>query len=667
MTTAMSYQLDLRIDASQLSAQGQISLATPLSVTSQLQAELRLSDWQAYLPVALSGDLRLNQQLSLTQGDELQLEATGALKIDEFSIGGERPLAMRQLGWEGKNELLLGQADQLQLQTTGSLRVDQISVGGEQPLAIGQLNWQVNNQLSLSQGDQLQLAATGSLQVDEISVGGRLPLAVGQLSWQGSNQLSVLPEAQPQVRADGVLTLADVVAEPLGSIEQLSITNVQLDAGLLTIQDVLVSGLNLALQRQADGSITGLPLSSSEPPAAVAIDSAESSDAAATEAPVTAEPAALQWRIETLAVNGGLRFNDASVEPAVSLLLHKIDLKISPLGQGLQSDILLQANHQAERQTGSLLLQGKGFVLDEPLNAEMTLALSGFELHQLSAYLGNGIRSGRLALDAAINIQQGKINATNRVRINGLKVDAGQARQVPGAGLPLSMALDLLKDSDGHIDLKVPIQSDLQGFAVDTSDIVNTAILNAARKAAFAYVKQALQPLGALMLLKDVAEAAARPRFVPVSFPPGTVELSAETQRYVAQIATLLTDRPALTITLCGVATDADRQALIVTQTALESQPAQDNARVDLFAESKSVESQSVENQPVDTNAEAATLVDAATASVVPESDLLALAVARGQHVTALLVDAGILVERLYACRPSYVADDSLPRVELSL
>jgi hypothetical protein len=31
------------------------------------------------------------------------------------------------------------------------------------------------------------------------------------------------------------------------------------------------------------------------------------------------------------------------------------------------------------------------------------------------------------------------------------------------------------------------------------------------------------------------------------------------------------------------------------------------------------------------------------------------------------LVESGISVERLFACGPSYVADDSSPRVEISL
>jgi len=41
--------------------------------------------------------------------------------------------------------------------------------------------------------------------------------------------------------------------------------------------------------------------------------------------------------------------------------------------------------------------------------------------------------------------------------------------------------------------------------------------------------------------------------------------------------------------------------------------------------------------------------------------------VTRGKEVTRRLVDAGIAVERLFACRPQVLADDSAPRLTISL
>jgi hypothetical protein len=569
MAREITYEIDMLVAASHLAASGGVSLASPVSVTSQLQAEVRLDDWQAYLPVTTTGDLRLSQQVAFSQGDEIRFDTTGSAQLDEFELEGALPVAVRRLTWYGKSQL-------------------------------------------------------------SVVTGGAAGGASGGTSGSA-------PDTLPRVTAEGVLSLTDVAVEPFGSIKQLSIENVLLDAGLMTVEDVRVSGLNVTLQRRADGSIEGLPTESKDD---------ETLQQAPTEA--IAEAPAPLWLIDTLTVDGQLLFSDASVEPSVALRLQDIDLKVSQMGPGQESAFNLQANHQEDHQTGGLTLQGKGFLLDDPLNAEMVLALSDFEVHQLSAYLGNGVRSGRMALDANINIKQRQIKATNRIRINGLKVDAGQSRKAQSAGLPLSMALDLLKDGDGHIDLTVPIESNLLGLGIDTSDIINTALLNAARKAAFTYVQQALQPWGALMLLKNVAEVASRPRFVPVEFPPGSSDLDSEPQRYVTQIATLLKRRPALTVTLCGVATQTDRQSLTVGPSIAE------------------LTEESLQTTPV---AEAAeyTSEDVVQDEAVPEPVSLVLAIDRGVRVTNQLVELGISVERLFACRPSYVADDSSPRVEISL
>jgi hypothetical protein len=561
MAREVTYEVDMLVDASHLAASGGVSLASPVSVTSQLQAQVRLDDWRAYLPVTTTGDLQLTLQLAFSQGDEMRFDTMGSAQLDEFELAGALPVAVRRLTWHGKS--------QLSVVTRG---------------------------------------AAGGATVNA-------------------------PEILPRVTADGVLSLTDVAIEPFGSIKKVSIENVQLDAGLVTVQDVQISGLNVALQRLVDGRIEGLP---------TVLKADETLQQAPTEATVdatgsaTAETPALLWLIDTLTVDGQLLFSDASVKPSVALRLQDIDLKVSQIGPGQESAFNLQAKHQEEHQAGGLTLQGKGFLLDEPLNAGMVLALSDFEVHQLSAYLGNGVRSGRMAVDAKIDIKKGQIKATNRIRIEGLKVDAVKVLGTQSAGLPLSMALDLLKDADGHIDLTVPMESNLQGLAVDTSDVINTALLNAARKAAFSYVQQALQPWGTLMLLKNVAEVASRPRFVPVEFTPGSSDLGSELQRYVTQIATLLKSRPALRVTLCGVATQTDRQSLTA-------------------------------GLAIEEGAAESTSDDVVPDEAVPEPVLLALAIARGTRVTNQLVELGISVERLFACRPSYVADDSSPRVEILL
>ncbi|MDB9867048.1 DUF748 domain-containing protein [Pseudomonadales bacterium] len=470
------------------------------------------------------------------------------------------------------------------------------------------LNQQVNARFD---DVERNITLTGSTQIKQLALVGKQPLSLEQLDWAGSISSLLSAETGLRLSATGLLQADQLAAPPFGKIKQVALRDIDYRSTGVAIDHVSIEGLDGLLKITQSGAIAGLA------------DSAE-------PAP-EAEVAALTIHITELDLAGQVRFIDQSRSAMVTLVVPDIQLKVNDLGQGLLTRFELKARHQEEHQTGELLITGTGQLLDSPVNAELTMSLTQFELHQISPYLGYGIRSGRLGLDSSINITDNQIAAKNRVRIEGLKVDASQSKAQASADLPLSVALNLLKDKDGRIDLKVPIQTKLGKFAVDTSDIVNTALANAAKQAAFAYVKQALQPLGTLLFVKDMASAAARPRFQPVTFASGSAEIEASQQDYINKIVALMMNRPGLTITLCGVATQADKPASSVVE-----QQRDGDADAELAAEELAAK-------------------------------LQLLAVTRGKEVTRRLVDAGIAVERLFACRPQVLADDSAPRLTISL
>ena len=77
------------------------------------------------------------------------------------------------------------------------------------------------------------------------------------------------------------------------------------------------------------------------------------------------------------------------------------------------------------------------------------------------------------------------------------------------------------------------------------------------------YAKNALQPLGTIMLVASVAGKAARPRFEPLTFAAGFTEITPESAEYLNKIAELLEERPGLSLTFCGVSTLDDRDYLL--------------------------------------------------------------------------------------------------------
>ena len=480
------------------------------------------------------------------------------------------------------------------------------------------LNQQVDVRL---EGVEREIAVIGSTQIKQLHMVGKQPLSVDLLDWAGSVSLLLSDDEVPRLEAIGLLQADQVAAQPFGQIKQISLRDMNYSAAGVVVEHITIEGLDALVQMTESGAIAGV------------VESAEPAPDAEASTP--------KIHIAELELTGQVRFVDQSRAAVVTLVMPEIALKINDLGQGLLARFELKARHQEEHQTGELLIMGTGHLLDSPINADLTMRLTQFELHQISPYLGYGIRSGRLVLDSSVNITDNQIKAENRVRMEGLKVDTGQAKAMAGADLPLSVALNLLKDKDGRIDLKVPIATKLGKFAVDTSDIVNTALANAAKQAALAYVKQALQPLGTLMFVKDMAAAAARPRFQPVVFSPGSADIEASQRDYVNKVVALMMNRPALTITLCGIASQADEAAIqMVEQSKVEQ-----------------IKAEQSKGDGADDEREAKVLAAA----------MQGLAVSRGKVVTGWFVDAGVAVERLFSCRPQVLADDSAPRVMISL
>src|SRR4030095_8038940 len=75
-----------------------------------------------------------------------------------------------------------------------------------------------------------------------------------------------------------------------------------------------------------------------------------------------------------------------------------------------------------------------------------------------SKYVGYAIERGKLSMDVHYNVQpDGKLQASNHVVLNQLtfgdKVESPTATK-----LPVTLAVALLKDANGVIDLKLPVE-----------------------------------------------------------------------------------------------------------------------------------------------------------------------------------------------------------------
>jgi hypothetical protein len=123
--------------------------------------------------------------------------------------------------------------------------------------------------------------------------------------------------------------------------------------------------------------------------------------------------------------------------------------------------------------------------------------------------------------------------------------------------VPLTVALALLKDWNGNIDLTIPIGLDEKGTQVGMGSVIRNAIVRALAGA----VTSPLRLVGAILPDRGEGEPAALLP-TPIAFRPGTSALDARGNEAVERLAAFIASRPGLGTTLSAPPTTADVRGL---------------------------------------------------------------------------------------------------------
>lgn len=178
-------------------------------------------------------------------------------------------------------------------------------------------------------------------------------------------------------------------------------------------------------------------------------------------------------------------------------------------------------------------------------NVEMT-NLTPYTAH----FAGRKIDSGKLSLDLRYRIVKRQLTGENQVIMD--KLTLGERIESPTAtSLPLDLAIAILQDGDGRIDLGLPVSGSLDDPQFSYGAIVWKAITNVLTK----IVTAPFRALGALF--GDGGE-----KIESIVFEAGAPQLTPPEREKVAKLAEAMGKRPGLILSVGGVHVDADRVAL---------------------------------------------------------------------------------------------------------
>lgn len=97
-------------------------------------------------------------------------------------------------------------------------------------------------------------------------------------------------------------------------------------------------------------------------------------------------------------------------------------------------------------------------------------------------FVGREIKSGKLDLDLKYNIEKSNLDAKNNITIT--KMELGKTvKSADAVSLPLDIAISLLKDSKGIIDIKLPVTGNIDDPQFSIGTIVWNAFINLMTKA----------------------------------------------------------------------------------------------------------------------------------------------------------------------------------------
>jgi len=273
----------------------------------------------------------------------------------------------------------------------------------------------------------------------------------------------------------------------------------------------------------------------------------------ATERPKEREPAK-NIKIGAITLQGGvIDFIDRSLEPQYSLKLSEIGGRIS----GLSSEETTMADVELRAKLNDyapLEITGKINPLQEDLYVDLKARFKDMDLGSMTPYSGKfagyTIQKGKLSFDLKYLIDKRKLDSQNHIFFDQLTL--GDRVESPKATkLPVKLAIALLKDRKGEINLDIPVTGSLDDPKFSVFKIILQVIMNLIAKAA-------TSPFSLLGAAFGGGEELSY-----LEFDYGSTAIAEASMKKIETLAKALRDRPSLKMAIEGhVDVEKDKEGL---------------------------------------------------------------------------------------------------------
>ncbi|WP_157288307.1 DUF748 domain-containing protein [Uliginosibacterium gangwonense] len=375
----------------------------------------------------------------------------------------------------------------------------------------------------------------------------RILVTRGRLSTKGTLDFSFAKPDRPVMNFAG-----NVAVDEFSSLDQLN------DADFLQWRHFGIEGFNFQLAPLAlnarevrlDNFYSRLILDAEGRFNLRELTAGESSSVSSAASIPSASPSGStlpKIRIDKVLFSGGsINYSDRFVKPNYDAKIAALTGSLTGLSSEQNSVAQLDLKGAVDG-TAPLQITGQLNPLRQDKFLDIQAQVKGVDLTGVSSYsgkyVGYGIDKGKLSMNLKYQIRDRKLTAENQIFLDqltfGKRVDSPDATK-----LPVLFAVALLKNSQGEINVNLPVSGSLDDPQFSVGGIVVRLLVNMVTKAISA----------PFTLIGSMFGHSSGEELSYLDFAPGKAELTPAAVEKLKTLAKALTERPALRLEIRGQA-----------------------------------------------------------------------------------------------------------------
>ena len=239
-----------------------------------------------------------------------------------------------------------------------------------------------------------------------------------------------------------------------------------------------------------------------------------------------------------------MNFADLSLVLPFATRIHALNGVVAGLGSDPNGRATVKLDGQVD-EFGSVKVDGSMAALQPKVFTDIAVIFRNVPMSTLSPYsatfAGRRIEAGTMNLDLEYKVDHGELQGENKIVLERLKL--GERVESPGAmKLPLDLAIAILTDSDGRINIAVPVRGNVDRPEFSYGHVLWEALVTVIKRVATA----PFRALGALF------GGSGEEKLEAIAFEPGRDVVAPPEREKLERVGDVLGKRPQLKVTVHG-------------------------------------------------------------------------------------------------------------------